>query len=145
MNQINNSNVGPIPNPYYSQNNYAPVMGAQTPFYSQPILQPAGMVYIINSSQEFSTIPTQAGLNLYWCGQENKLYIRNCAGGAIETKEFFLSTTQNSNSNNGTNQAVGLDMIEDIPSELFNKLDTRLSSIEKQLKKLKGGEPEWQI
>lgn len=38
------------------------------------------MVYIINSSQELSTIPTQAGLNLYWCGNENKIYIRNYAG-----------------------------------------------------------------
>ena len=46
MNNQINSPVGaqmqsPTPNPYLT--NYAP-MGAQTPFYSQPILQPAGMV-----------------------------------------------------------------------------------------------------
>lgn len=147
MNPMNNpmgaNQQNPIPNPYL--NNYAP-MGAQTPFYSQPILQPAGMVYIINSSQELSAIPTQAGLNLYWCGNENKIYIRNCAGGMIEQKEYYLSTdTKNSNSNNAGAQAMDMGAIEDIPTELFDKLNNRLTSIERQIKNLKGGEPEWQI
>lgn len=113
MNPMNNpmgaNQQNPIPNPYL--NNYAPI-GAQTPFYSQPILQPAGMVYIINSSQELSTIPTQAGLNLYWCGNENKIYIRNYVGGMMEQKEYYLSTdTKNSNSNNMNAQAMGVDDI----------------------------------
>lgn len=147
MNPMNNpmgaNQQNPIPNPYL--NNYAPI-GAQTPFYSQPILQPAGMVYIINSSQELSTIPTQAGLNLYWCGNENKIYIRNYAGGMMEQKEYYLSTDiKNSNSNNMSAQAMGVDAIEDIPTELFDKLNNRLTSIERQIKNLKGGEPEWQI
>lgn len=136
---------GPTPNPYLS--NYAP-MGTQTPFYSQPILQPAGMVYLINSSQELNTIPTSAGLALFWCNPENKVYIRNCANGIVETKEFFISTTQNTNSSNGNQmtQLAGIDAIEDIPTELFDKLDGRLTSIESQLKKiLKGGEPEWKL
>lgn len=150
MNNQINSPVGaqmqsPTPNPYLT--NYAP-MGAQTPFYSQPILQPAGMVYLINSGQELSTIPTCAGLALYWCNSENKVYIRNCVNGMVETKEFFLSTTQNSNNSNQSNmsQLAGIDTIEDIPTELFDKLNGRLSSIETQLKKIiKGGEPEWQL
>lgn len=135
---------GPIPNPYL--NNYAP-MSAQTPFYSQPIFQPAGMVFLINSPQELHTIPNQAGLNLYWCANESKIYIRNCTNGAVETKEYYISTTpNNSNSNmNGGAQVAGIDAIEDIPTELFNKLDTRLSSIERHLKNLKGGDPEWQL
>lgn len=136
----------PTPNPYLA--NYAP-MGAQTPFYSQPILQPAGMVYLINSGQELSTIPTSAGLVLFWCNPENKVYIRNCVNGVVETKEFFLSTSQNSNNSNSANgltQFAGIDAIEDVPTELFNKLDGRLTSIESQLKKiLKGGEPEWKL
>lgn len=143
VNQMNNPQQGPIPNPYL--NNFAP-MGAQTPFYSQPILQPAGMVYIISSSQELSTIPTQPGLNLYWCGNENKIYIRHFANGMVETKEFFLSTSQNiNNSNSDTGAIAGADMIEDIPTELFDKLNTRLTSIERSIRNLKGGEPEWQI
>ena len=147
MNQMNNpmgaNQQNPIPNPYL--NNYAPI-GAQTPFYSQPILQPAGMVYIINSSQELSTIPTQAGLNLYWCGNENKIYIRNYAGSMMEQKEYYLSTdTKNSNSNNMNAQAMGVDAIETSPTELFDKLNDRLTSIERQIKNLKGGEPEWQV
>lgn len=153
-NQINNpiNNISsaqmqnPTPNPYLA--NYAP-MGAQTPFYSQPILQPAGMVYLINSGQELSTIPTSAGLALYWCSPENKVYIRNYMNGVVETKEFFLSTSQNSNSSNNANgltQVAGVDAIEDIPTELFDKLNGRLSSIESQLKKIvKGGEPEWTL
>lgn len=153
-NQINNpmNNIScaqmqnPTPNPYLT--NYAP-MGAQTPFYSQPILQPAGMVYLINSGQELSTIPTSAGLALYWCNPENKVYIRNYMNGMVETKEFFLSTSQNSNNSNGANgftQVAGMDAIEDIPTELFDKLNGRLSSIESQLKKIvKGGEPEWTL
>jgi hypothetical protein len=153
-NQINNpiNNIScaqmqnSTPNPYLA--NYAP-MGAQTPFYSQPILQPAGMVYLINSGQELSTIPTSAGLALYWCSPENKVYIRNYINGMVETKEFFLSTSQNSNSSNGANnftQIAGMDAIEDIPTELFDKLNGRLSSIESQLKKIvKGGEPEWTL
>jgi len=153
-NQINNpiNNIScaqmqnPTPNPYLA--NYAP-MGAQTPFYSQPILQPAGMVYLINSGQELSTIPTSAGLALYWCNPENKVYIRNYVNGVVETKEFFLSTSQNSNNSNGANnltQVTGVDAIEDIPTELFDKLNGRLSSIESQLKKIvKGGEPGWTL
>ena len=136
---------GPAPNPYLT--NYAPV-GAQTPFYSQPNLQPAGMVYLINSSQELNTIPTSAGLALYWCNPENKVYIRNCANGIVETKEFFLSTNQNSNTINSTGaaQLAGIDAVEDIPTELFDKLNGRLSSIETQLKRIvKGGEPEWKL
>lgn len=136
----------PTPNPYLS--NYAP-MGTQTPFYSQPILPPAGMVYLINSGQELSTIPTNAGLALYWCNPENKVYIRNYVNGVVETKEFFLSTSQNSNNSNGANnltQVAGIDAIEDVPTELFDKLNGKLSSIESQLKKiLKGGEPEWKL
>lgn len=147
MNNQFNSPAGatqsPIPNPYFT--NYAPV-SAQTPFYSQPILQPAGMVYLINSPQELSTIPTQAGLNLYWCGNENKVYVRNFAGGAIEQKEYYLSTeNKSSNSNNTGSQIMGVDAIEDMPTELFDKLNNRLTSIERQIKNLKGGEPEWQI
>ena len=148
MNNQFNSPAGaqmqsPIPNPYFT--NYAPV-SAQTPFYSQPILQPAGMVYLINSPQELSTIPTQAGLNLYWCGNENKVYVRNFAGGAIEQKEYYLSTeNKSSNSNNTGSQMMGVDAIEDMPTELFDKLNNRLTSIERQIKNLKGGEPEWQI
>lgn len=148
MNPLNNSSMGaqpqsPVPNPYFT--NYAPV-SAQTPFYSQPILQPAGMVYIINSSQELTAIPTQPGLNFYWCGNENKVYIRNFSNGAVEQKEYYLSTNSNnsSGSNMGT-QAMGVDAIEDIPTELFDKLNNRLTSIERQIKNLKGGEPEWQI
>lgn len=148
MNNQINSPMGaqmqnPIPNPYFT--NYAPV-SAQTPFYSQPILQPAGMVYIINSPQELNTIPTQAGLNLYWCGNENKVFVRNFSGGAIEQKEYYLSTdNKNSNLNNTGTQAMGVDAIEDVPTELFDKLNNRLTSIERQIKNLKGGEPEWQI
>lgn len=143
INQMNSPQQGPVPNPYL--NNFAP-MGAQTPFYSQPILQPAGMVYIINSSQELSTIPTQPGLNLYWCGNESKIYIRNFANGVVETKEFFLSTSQNTNNPNSNMSTVaGADMVEDIPTELFDKLNTRLTSIERSIRNLKGGEPEWQI
>ena len=133
--------LNPTPNPYPSPTNYVPVMGAQSPFYSQPVPQPAGMVYLINSSQEFSTIPTCAGLSLYWCGNENKIYIRNYAGGSIETKEYYLSTTPN-NSRNGLVGATGDDSI---PEELLKKFDTRLSSIESKLKSLKGGDPEWQL
>jgi hypothetical protein len=143
VNQMNSPQQGPVPNPYL--NNFAP-MGAQTPFYSQPILQPAGMVYIISSSQELSTIPTQPGLNLYWCGNENKIYIRHFANGMVETKEFFLSTSQNTNNpNSNMGTVAGADMIEDIPTELFDKLNTRLTSIERSIRNLKGGEPEWQI
>lgn len=40
---------------------------------------------------------------------------------------------------------MGVDAIEDIPTELFDKLNNRLTSIERQIKNLKGGEPEWQI
>jgi hypothetical protein len=131
----------PIPNPFLPQNNYAPTMGAQTPFYSQPILQPAGMVYLINSSQELNTIPTNAGLTLYWCDNENKVYIRNLAGGSIQTKEFYLSTTPN-NSQNGL---VGASGDDSIPEETLEKINTRLANIESKLKSLKGGEPEWQL
>ena len=150
MNTQINSPVGaqmqsPTPNPYLT--NYAP-MGTQTPFYSQPILPPAGMVYLINSSQELNAIPTSAGLALYWCNPENKVYVRNCINGMVETKGFFLSTHQSTNGTNNTEmtQLAGIDTIEDIPTELFDKLNGRLSSIETQLKKIiKGGEPEWQL
>ena len=132
----------PIPNPFLPQNNYTPTMGAQSPFYSQPIPQPAGMVYLINSSQELSTIPYSAGLNLYWCGNENKVYVRNYAGGSnIETKEYHLSTTPN-NSRNGL---VGASGDDSIPEETLEKINTRLTNIESKLKSLKGGEPEWQL
>lgn len=150
MNNLINTPTGaqtqsPVPNPYLS--NYAP-MGTQTPFYSQPILQPAGMVFLINSSQELNTIPTSAGLTLFWCNPENKVYIRNCVNGTVETKEFFISSTQNANNSGGNQmtQLAGVDAIEDVPTELFDKLDGRLTSIESQLKKiLKGGEPEWKL
>lgn len=150
MNNLINTPAGaqtqnPIPNPYLS--NYAP-MGTQTPFYSQPILQPAGMVFLINSSQELNAIPTSAGLTLFWCNPENKVYIRNCVNGTVETKEFFISSTQGTNNSGGNQmtQLAGVDAIEDVPTELFDKLDGRLTSIEAQLKKiLKGGEPEWKL
>jgi hypothetical protein len=146
--EMNNSNINslglptnPVPNHYYTQNNYAPVAGAQTPFYSQPILQPAGMVYLINSSQELNTIPTNAGLTLYWCDNENKVYIRNLAGGSIQTKEFYLSTTPN-NSQNGLVGASGDDFVS---KEIFEKFETRLSTLESKVKSLKGGNSEWQL
>lgn len=143
MNNQINSPVGaqmqnPTPNPYLT--NYAP-MGTQTPFYSQPILQPAGVVYLINSSQELNTIPTCAGLALYWCDNENKVYIRNLAGGSIQTKEFYLSTTPN-NSQNGLVGASGDDFVS---KEIFEKLETRLKTLESKVKSLKGGNSEWQL
>ena len=146
MNNPNINSLGlptnPVPNHYYTQNNYAPIAGAQTPFYSQPTLQPAGMVYLINSSQELNTIPTNAGLTLYWCGNENKIYVRNYAGGSsIETKEYHLSTTPN-NSRNGL---VGASGDDSIPEETLEKINARLTNIESKLKSLKGGEPEWQL
>jgi hypothetical protein len=137
MNNQFNSPAGvqmqsPVPNPYFT--NYAPV-SAQTPFYSQPILQPAGMVYLINSPQELSTIPTQAGLNLYWCGNENKVYVRNFTGGAIEQKEYNLSMGAREKEDAG----------KDNLTELIKSLDTRISSLEAQLNTPKGGNLEWQL
>ena len=117
-------------NPYLT--NYAPV-SAQTSFYSQP--QPAGMVYLINSPQELSTIPTQAGINLYWCGAENKVYIRNLINGTIETKEYNLSM--------GAQEKEGAG--KDNLTELIKSLDTRISSLEAQLNTPKGGNLEWQL
>ena len=117
-------------NPYLT--NYAPV-SAQTPFYSQP--QPAGMVYLINSPQELSTIPTQAGINLYWCGTENKVYIRNLINGTVETKEYNLSMGAQEKEDAG----------KDNLTELIKSLDTRISSLEAQLNTPKGGNLEWQL
>lgn len=142
MNPITyNPTQGPVPNPYL--NNYAQV-SAQTPFYSQPIYQPAGVVFLINSTQELSSIPNQAGLSILWCESEGKAYLRNCTTSGIQMKEYSLSIPQNNTGNNST-QMTNADISENLTTELFNKLDSRLSTIEKNLKTLKGGEPEWQL
>lgn len=130
---MNQTNPQPqtFQNPYF--NNYASV-SAQTPFYPQPML-PAGMVYLINSPQELSTIPTQAGLSLYWCSNENKVYIRNQVNGSIETKEYNLSM--------GAQEKDSAD--KDNLLNLIKTLDTRISSLESQLNNPKGGNLEWQL
>lgn len=131
FNQMNNPMNNPMNNfPMYQP--IPPQSGVQTPFYSQPILSPAGMVYSINSPQDLNTIPAAPGLNIYFCESENKIYMRIFNNGNIEIKEYFLLTEQNQKNNCKS-------------SEELKKLTERITNIEKQLQIDNGGPKEWQL
>lgn len=102
----------------------------QAPFYSPPSLPPTGMVFEINSSQELNAIPPMTGVNLYWCAQENKIYIRNFSNGNLETKEYYLSTQP-------------LESVKQANDNVINNILQRLSALESKDKK--GGTQEWQL